>query len=145
MLRKLLPVIFLFTATAAGPIHNAARDGDMEAVKKILDASPGKAASFDTLGRSAVHYVVQGGYTEIVQLFIERKTDFNIVDRDGKSPLHWAVESNRLEAVKLLLAVKKLKVDLRDKQGRTPLVLAAKEGSEEICKALLDRKADVSE
>jgi hypothetical protein len=63
-------------------------------------------------------------------------------DRDGRTPLLWAVAEER-EAVVRLLLDQGAEVDSRDKDGDTALSWAAKMGNETIVKLLLEQGAEV--
>ena len=56
---------------------------------------------------------------------------------NGKSALHYAVESKRLQIVAQVLKVDQRSVCLRDKDGRTPLHIACSLNNTAIVKELL--------
>ena len=95
------------------------------------------------------------GQVESVKALLAAKADANRADALGNSPLHKAcfppmgrkdkaveLQAKR-EIVGLLLAAK-AKPNAKDKQGWTPLMLAATIGDAGLVKALLDGGADAS-
>jgi len=78
------------------------------------------------------------GSVEACRRLIERGAQVN---RQGWTPLHYAASGPSAEAVKLLLA-KGAEVDAPSPNGSTPLMMAARYGSEDSVFALLAHKAD---
>ena len=64
--------------------------------------------------------------------------DVNIVDNDGESALHWAVNRDNIEALKLLLNVQGIDVNNVDNNGWSALLKAVRENNNEALKLLLD-------
>jgi ankyrin repeat protein len=60
------------------------------------------------------------------------------------TPLHWAAQNGKLEAVAILLAVPNIQVDARTKLRETPLHFASGNGCLKIVQMLVDRGADVN-
>jgi ankyrin repeat protein len=80
----------------------------------------------DHLGRSIIHFAAQRGNIEILRSLIDINSDIDIncKDRDGQTVLHYAVESKRVDAIKLLVS-KGADVNAVDLRGRTPMHRAA--------------------
>jgi 26S proteasome non-ATPase regulatory subunit 10 len=71
----------------------------------------------------------------------------NLVDLDGRLPIHWACTQNHLEIVRLLTNVPRFDPDVADESGWTCLHIASslKENQgDEILDLLLSKDADVS-
>lgn len=64
----------------------------------------------------------------------------NVLDAAGRSPLHWAAVTDRVEFVRLLLEYG-ADVDIRDCAGRTPLFGASAFGAVATVRLLLEQKA----
>lgn len=95
----------------------------------------------------------------MVQDLISAEADINAADNSGKTALHWAAAVNNVEAVNILLAHGANRDAQDDKvffflalnflelnsvffKDETPLFLAAREGSYQACKALLEAYAN---
>ncbi len=56
--------------------------------------------------------------------------------------MHYCASKGHLNCVELLLEDKCIKVDIPDKYGRTPLMMAAVKGNAKICEALIAKGAN---
>jgi len=84
---------------------------------------------------------VKKGELSKVRDLIKRGANVNIKDKDGKTPLHIAVENNYEDIVKVLIQ-NNADVNIKDNNGNTPLHIAIMNGNEFIIKELLKAKAD---
>ena len=129
-----LSAIFFFSpinAFGEKTLHQAAYDGDIEVVRKILrnKVDPDKRDSF---GGTALHAAMFQKNMEIITLLIHHGFDVNAQGlSNGYTPLHDAVWANNLEAVRILLE-HGARTDIRAKDGLTPYEKAKKEGKKEI-------------
>src|SRR5882757_1926058 len=85
---------------------------------------------------------VKAGELSAVRNSLSQIRNPNQTDPDGTTPLHWAVEQNRLDIVQTLLAAG-AKVNAKNRYDVTPLELAATTGSAPVTQALLKAGADV--
>ncbi|XXG55403.1 hypothetical protein AAC387_Pa03g3082 [Persea americana] len=67
--------------------------------------------------------------------------DIDAVDKDGATPLHYAVQVGAIQTVKLLIKYK-VDVNVADNEGWTPLHVAVQSRSRDIAKVLLVNGAD---
>src|SRR5207247_6422498 len=111
---------------AAG-IHDAARKGDLEKVRALLEVNPELLRAQDKDGFSPLHLAAWKGHKEVVELLLGRKAEVNLKSKDGGAPLHWAAEGGSAEVVKMLLA-HKAEINAKDDDGDTPLHVAVKWG-----------------
>ena len=70
-------------------IHKAADNGQIEAVKKHLDAGTDVNAKSGS-GMIPLHYAALEGHKELTELLLGKGADVNAVDDDGRTPLHEA-------------------------------------------------------
>jgi len=71
----------------------AAKQGNLEEAKGILEADPDVANERDESGAAALHYAAQNGHRPLVKLLIESGADINCVDDlYGSTPAGWAIE-----------------------------------------------------
>jgi ankyrin repeat protein len=86
---------------------------------------------------------IKNGEAGVVRTLIRRNTDVNAVERDGTTPLQWAVY-NEVPAIVEQLLDAGADVEAVNREGMTPLALAASTGNEEIVELLLDAGAGVN-
>jgi len=91
-------------------------------------------------GESTLMLAALKGQEAICRVLLERGA---AADSEGWTPLHYAASGNSLAVARLLLA-RGARVDAPAPNGRTPLMLAAQHGSEELVDALLAAGADPS-
>jgi ankyrin repeat protein len=71
----------------------AAKQGDVERAKGILESEPSLANLKDQTGATPLHYAALHGHREIVRLLVERGADINCTDGQfGATPAGWAIE-----------------------------------------------------
>jgi len=154
------------------PIHQAAMQGNLEAVKQYLAAGKDVNAK-DGFGRTLLHWTADRGHQEIVEFLIANNADVNTQDMSGNTPLslarNWsrneiveilgkhggkiliweAIEEGNLEAVKQhfnsgIDVNVKISKEGRSSQSWHPLNWAAANGQIEIVEFLLSRGAEVN-
>ena len=131
----------------ADPIHELSFRGNVEGVRRLLDADPKAAAehlqSRDPVGMTALHLAVWGGHREIVRLLLERGAEVNAKDAGGETAVLLAARWGRGDLMDLLLE-HGADASIRDDQGRTLLHKAAEYGHVEVMRALLSHGFDVN-
>lgn len=120
----------------------AAENGSISTARLVLDRCPeldiDEASSVN--GESILSLATMNGHAHMVQwILTQRLIDVNRFDATfGRTALLHAIEKDRTDVARVLLATPGIDVNLREKGGRwTPLSLAAREGREEIVKLLL--------
>ena len=83
------------------PIHNAARTGNIQAVKQHLDAGTDVDAKDGFgLGRTPLHFAAREGHKKIVELLIDKGADMNAKANDGTTPLDMADDKETAELLR---------------------------------------------
>ena len=83
---------------------------------KLQDSNPG----------SAMQLTAFLGLTKLVSKRLEDGFEPDVKDKDGKTPLFWAVIEGHKDIVKLLMTREDVDPNVRDRKGETPLVVAIK-------------------
>jgi hypothetical protein len=111
-----LTITSLVATTAfADPIHNAARNGQLQRAA-LLIATGAEVNAKDEDGWTPLHYAAWRGKKEVAELLIANGADVNAKDVAGETPLHKAVIDGRKETAELLIA-KGADVNAKTKDG----------------------------
>jgi len=120
-------------------LMRAARDGQSEAVKALLDhnAAPNTR---NKDGSTALTLAAYYGHADVVKILLEHGADVNLADNLAITPLMSASAKGELNVVRLLLD-KGAIINTTDNKGYTALLLAVDGGHTESVKLLLSRGA----
>ena len=124
----------------ATPLMRAARNGDASAMRALLEhgADPSMqqknhvtalmlAAGLGRgLGTFADEYASEAQQVEAVKVLLDQHVDVDAANDAGQTALHFAALS--MDSVVELLVMHGAKLDIRDRQGRTPLDMASGKG-----------------
>jgi len=106
-----------------------------------LEAHGADLKALNTAQKSALHFAADTGYAGTVQKLLDKQLDPRGADTHGDTPLHVAIASHtadRIEKVKLLIGSG---VNVQNKDGDSPLHIAATGMDASICSILLERGA----
>src|SRR5687767_14338642 len=65
------------------PIHGAAAAGEIDVVRRLLDADPSLLGVHDRKGATPLHRAVAAGARDVVTLLADRGADLNVRHLDG--------------------------------------------------------------
>ncbi len=124
------------------PLGRAAFYGHEEIVRYLI--KKGANVNGRGLDTPPIFQAAEGGHTSIFRLLLENRAKVKFKDPNTKRTLlHAAAKGGQAEVVKELIA-RKLKVDARDRNDITPLMLAASSSSAEVVRLLIEHKAKVN-
>lgn len=160
--------INLKSADKMAALHFAAARGFTEMVRMLLDTGA-HVDALDSSDRTALHLAVSRGHLDVVQILLEHGAKINIEEIHGYTPLceavwqksvelaqllldagakltqshyllHYAVLHQHLSMAELLLNAGSIP-NLRDDNGDTPLIIAARTHNVGMAKLLLENGA----
>ena len=126
-----LVVLAWSSFACCGEIHDAAKNGDLDKVKALLKANPDLVFSKTDNGGTPLHWAVQNGHKDVVELLLANKADVDAKDNNGVSPLHVAADTGYTDVAQLLLA-DNAAVNAKSNDGSTPLHEAAMMGHKDV-------------
>jgi len=132
--------------TAKAPdisIYEAAREGNIEAVKQHIAAGTDVNAKDDALEWTPLFMAAGKGHKEIVELLLANGAEVNAKGDGGVTPLHIAPLGSHKEVAELLMA-KGADVNAKKDDGEIPLHYAAFVSHKEIVELLIAKGADVN-
>ncbi len=116
----LLSLCWVATASAAGPLHEAVANDDVDAIKKALSEGADINKRGDG-GQTPLMFAVLSGKTRSVKLLLEKGADTTIGEQDGYTPMHGAGFQGRAEIAKALIDHGLDPSDRHSVDGFTPL------------------------
>ena len=137
-------VFFLSAGTIAfaNPLHDAARDGDVEKVSGLIDEGAAMDVPGET-GETPLILAILGGHPAVADLLIEKGADIGARNRGGFTALHAAAYISDIDTARKLLGKGANLNDQANKAGVTPLSVAAEEGQVRMARILVEHGADL--
>src|SRR5512137_2281507 len=141
-LSVILLLFFLGSVTSAEPLNEAAKQGNLKEVKRLISKGANIEAK-DASSATPLYNAVDKGNKDVVEFLILKGADLNANCTDGFTPLHLATVlfGGDKEMVKLLLS-HGANVNAIDRNNDTPLHLAAFDNLVEIAEILIANGAD---
>ena len=136
---------------AIPPLHEAARDGKIDEVRRLLAEDPAKRMEADESGNNAIHWAIATGQTAVVEELLRRGVPVNIAKTDaakasnqvGWTPLHQAAAGGQVECLKILMRFRP-NLNARDANDMSSLHTAAWHNQEAAAKFLIDAGTPVN-
>lgn len=109
-----------------GDLWDAARKGDVEAVKWHLEKMGGKDAidRKDGLGAAALSWAAGLGRLEVVEYLVKNGANVNITNKEGKSPLDDALGPLDDQAAEFIAGIFRVKIDPDEVNKAKPKIAA---------------------
>ena len=125
-------------------LHVAAANDNVEAAKILISHGAKIDARDNVNNDTALIYGIRDGKFRVAELLLDAGADPNLIDRRGFAPLHIAAIRNDTKLVRCLLDHNAAINARTQRDGRTPLMIAAAAGFEEMVEMLLSSGADPS-
>ncbi|BCH32530.1 hypothetical protein MesoLjLc_44600 [Mesorhizobium sp. L-8-10] len=142
LLGAVIGLVVITSSALAGPLHDAARQGDVDRVRQLLDQGV-VVAELDEAGDPALIIASLAGRAGVVALLLERGADIEIRNKHGLTALHAAAYGGNMDVIELLVAKGAAVNDTANFYKMSPLHAAAEEGHAEVVAFLLANKAEV--
>jgi ankyrin repeat protein len=139
----LLAALLPLGVAVAGPLHDAATEGSVEDVRRLIEAGVDLGALSTTEAATALHYAAYYGHVEVAELLIDAGAEVDARGGPQRTPLHIAAMAGSV-AVATLLIEHGADVDALDREPVSPLALAVITGKVPAVKLLIEHGADVN-
>lgn len=104
-------------------IIKAAKAGNIDTTKTLLEADPTLVHARDTDGSTPLHLCAWKGHPELATLLLDAGADIQAINQNdhwGDTPLHAAAHGNQRAVVEILIA-RGANLEAKNPGGRTPL------------------------
>ncbi|MCB1499011.1 MAG: ankyrin repeat domain-containing protein [Bauldia sp.] len=132
----------LLSQAAAGPLHEAVKNGDIALVETLIADGEDVNQTDRYLG-TPLHQAAIAGSRELTEFLLAEGADANAENRILGTPLHVAARKGH-QAVAVVLISNGAKTSPTDREGTTPLHAAAEAGHVAIVELLISNGADVN-
>ncbi|RWS27838.1 ion channel nompc-like protein [Leptotrombidium deliense] len=113
-------------------------------VIKVLLTQNARVDVFDERGRAGLHLAAELGHEDVCDILLENNAFVNVRNKGGSTPLHLAAKQGFNSMIKNLVLKHGALLDAMTLNKQTPLHLAAENGQLEVCKTLLQMRADIN-
>jgi ankyrin repeat protein len=145
-MKRLVVCLFTFaffhTVAVAGPLHKAAKDGDVDQVKSLIAEGEDANKRDRSLGWP-LHQAALNDYVEIAETLIAAGADVNVEHKIFGTPLHAAAQKGSFGVAALLLE-NGADPNSRFGDGSTPLHFAASRRHIAMIELLVVNGADIA-
>jgi ankyrin repeat protein len=138
----LMSALALGLALGADEIHDAARQGNLEKVRVLVDKDPTLIAAKDKGGEIPLHWAAFSGNVDLVRFLLDKGAVVDAKNGRGLTPLAFAALQGRTPAAGLLIE-RGADVNVRNALNMTPLIIAAEQGAVALVEKLISAGADV--
>ncbi|RLN18135.1 ankyrin repeat-containing protein [Panicum miliaceum] len=119
-------------------LHIAAKQGDVDVVRELLQALPQLSMTVDASNTTALNTAATQGHMDVVKLLLQVDGSLALIARsNGKTALHSAARNGHVEVVRALVEAEPSIALRTDKKGQTALHMAAKGTRLDLIDALL--------
>jgi multidrug efflux pump subunit AcrA (membrane-fusion protein) len=132
----------LFLNLGVGGVFEVTKTGDLEQLKKMVEANPECVNQRDLLGDSPLHAAVARGNKDIVAYMLSYyQTNMNVKNIQGETPLHTAAAAGDAEIAEMLINAG-ADVKATDRAGMTPADWADLFGHAEVAAVIRKKVAE---
>lgn len=128
-------------------LHLAAENNKVEEVERLLSLIDAKVDITDRYDRTPLHCAAihneGSSHFDTIKLLLSNGAQVNALNKEGKTPLHYAAQKACDKTIKLFLDFK-ADLNIKDSSDQFPIFEAIKAGNEEAVQLLLDHGFDVN-
>ena len=126
------------------PLDLAAREGLVDIVEVLLQKGVDPINTKNKMKNTPLHMASIKGHDNVVDIFLKNKIEWSKKNLLGWTALHEAAVRGFLDCCRLLLQCEEVQVDVKNRNGATPLILASDKGYFACFDLFLSQRADVN-
>ncbi|XP_031554413.1 espin-like [Actinia tenebrosa] len=123
-------------------IHAAAQNGHLDCLGYLVVQGLAKEIEPDITGATPAHYAAGEGHVTVLK-WLHKRSNLNVKDSLGGTPLHDASEKGQYKAIQFLVEVALLDTKLKDNSGMSPIDLADKYGHKQCYEYMKDAASKI--
>ena len=122
------------------PLHRAIEYGHLPIVQYLLSQPQCKCETrSNNCGMYPLHHAAGFGYLEIIKALLDGRSDMNVLDDKGYTPIHNACNNGHLSVVEYLSSKPQCNLEVVDNTGHQPLHYALCQGHKEVVMLLREK------
>ncbi len=118
-------------------LSDAANDGDLETVKKILSKPIHPDINDEDEGLTPLEWAADDGHLDVVEYLLQQGADLHHKDKEGRTSLMWAISGCNDNIIKLFIE-KGVDVFAQTTKGESAITMAANRGQLNTVQRLLE-------
>ncbi|KTC82733.1 ankyrin repeat domain-containing protein [Legionella cincinnatiensis] len=123
-------------------LHQLAAHGFLKIIKKLLNDNPQLAFIQNNVGVFPIHTAILNQQPEVVEFLLSIKGVSELSDSKNRNALHYAARYGSAKIVKMCCHMV-ANIDIRDSEGKTPLLLASLANNKEAVAVLTEYGAKI--
>ncbi|XP_067669744.1 putative ankyrin repeat protein RF_0381 [Haliotis asinina] len=124
-------------------LYNASRDGDLEAVRRILSVGLANV-NCRVDGRTPMMAAAWNRHSDVVELLVKEDANVTLVDDHKNTVLHYACRGGDIETVEFVISLNAVGINSKGYKTGTPLMVAAQHGHRKVVELLLRNGGNAS-
>ncbi|GLJ27965.1 hypothetical protein SUGI_0549210 [Cryptomeria japonica] len=122
-------------------VFTAAKNGDLDAIKKLHEQNPRQLNEIAFEGNTVLHIAAREGHSGLVEWILQNVKGCRMLvarNTDRNTPLHEAAKRGNTEIISTLLRHNKCAAAKRNQLGESALIIASEHGHEKAARDLVE-------
>ncbi|XP_071085033.1 serine/threonine-protein phosphatase 6 regulatory ankyrin repeat subunit A-like [Haliotis cracherodii] len=125
-------------------LHCACVGGNVQIVEYIISYGSVDMTSTDKEGQTPIMVAAKNGHKNVFDLLVDKGCSLTTVDDSGRNILHCACVGGNVQIVEYIISHGSVDMTSTDKEGQTPIMVAAKNGHKNVFDLLVDKRCSLT-